>query len=405
MRLGVISLLTGLLVSTTVGAAEPGDWYLGVGAGKSRLDPDTSASSYSLADTTADGGKVFGGYYLSKRIALEGEYADLGEVTLSPTGHIDYRSYGVSGLYYLLREDTPGFSGWGVAARVGLSKLENSSDIPIRQQHNFTLHFGLSATVQVTRSWKLSIESVTYDEDAAMNSVSLIYQFGGRTSDEPKRQSASTSILTAGPADTDGDGIVNDRDNCPGTPPGSSVDALGCPRVLDDDGDGIANDLDRCPQTSPAISVDENGCDADTDRDGIVGDADLCPGSPQGIVIDRDGCAPFQALIRQLRFKPGSATLDPAGRRVLDKVAEQLDLFPHVKLEIQAHTDSQGDEKINQRLSQQRAEAVLVYLLNRRVDLSRLKATGFGSSRPVADNDTPEGRARNRRVELHERLN
>ena len=103
---------------------------------------------------------------------------------------------------------------------------------------------------------------------------------------------------------------------------------------------------------------------------------------------------------RKINFEPGSATLDSEARLILDDIAEILRECGPMPLEIAGHTDSQGRESMNLELSQQRAEAVLVELRNRRVLTSSFVAQGYGESRPIADNGTEEGREANRRIEF-----
>jgi len=114
---------------------------------------------------------------------------------------------------------------------------------------------------------------------------------------------------------------------------------------------------------------------------------------------DRDGNAVIRLL--GLRFPPGATTLDKTHSRLLDKVAEALGLFPAATARVEGHTDSEGGEDLNQRISEARAKAVAGYLVNKlKLSPEKLPAAGYGESRPIADNDTAEGRARNRRIEV-----
>ena len=99
-------------------------------------------------------------------------------------------------------------------------------------------------------------------------------------------------------------------------------------------------------------------------------------------------------------FDVGSATLRPSFRATLDKVATSMMQYPDSLIDVYGHTDSTGSDVFNQRLSEQRAATVMNYLISRGVPASRLRSQGFGESMPVASNDTTDGRARNRRVEI-----
>ena len=132
----------------------------------------------------------------------------------------------------------------------------------------------------------------------------------------------------------------------------------------------------------------------------VVYDEELDPTSD--IPTPEDCVARLNAVLsaRQISFEPGSATVDSEGLEIIERLAETLKDCQHVPMEIAGHTDSQGRESMNQRLSQERADAVLNALLARRVLTSNLSAMGYGETVPVADNDTEEGREANRRIEF-----
>lgn len=89
-------------------------------------------------------------------------------------------------------------------------------------------------------------------------------------------------------SDKDGDGVPDDRDKCPDTPPGTKVTVDGCP--IDADGDGVPDIKDKCPNTPKGVFVDENGCPVDTDKDGVPDFRDQCPDTPQGVSVNMFGC-------------------------------------------------------------------------------------------------------------------
>jgi len=100
-------------------------------------------------------------------------------------------------------------------------------------------------------------------------------------------------------------------------------------------------------------------------------------------------------------FDVDKASLKPASEKPLQEIVKLLRDYPDLKLELQGHTDNQGSADYNRDLSQRRAESVKAYLIAYGTDTSRLEAKGYGLSQPVASNDTEEGRAKNRRVELY----
>ncbi|MDJ0781055.1 MAG: OmpA family protein [Desulfosarcinaceae bacterium] len=208
--------------------------------------------------------------------------------------------------------------------------------------------------------------------------------------------------------DSDGDGVADAMDQCAGTPAGVMVDGNGCP--VDTDGDGVADYLDKCPDTPAGAAVDGNGCPVDTDGDGVADYLDKCPGTPAGMIVDAEGCpkatksakvtAAGTWLYEDIRFANGKADLAASSTPVLQEIATAMKANPEVRVEIQGHTDSRGSLAFNERLSQQRADAVRNYLIDQGIAPERMTARGYGPHRPIADNDTADGRAQNRRVEL-----
>lgn len=138
---------------------------------------------------------------------------------------------------------------------------------------------------------------------------------------------------------------------------------------------------------------------ADDDHDGVVNADDSCPGSPMGAKVDKDGCW----VLRGVNFDSNKATLTAASYGILDDVVEVLKQNPGVKLEVQGHTDSRGAAAHNQKLSGQRAKAVRDHLVESGIPAGQLTAKGYGESSPIASNETAEGRAENRRVEMSTR--
>lgn len=238
-------------------------------------------------------------------------------------------------------------------------------------------------------------------------------------------------FLETGPGtrDADGDGVPDDRDACPGTPAGETVDERGC--ALDGDGDGVPDDRDACPGTPAGAEVDDRGCPTDEDGDGVPDGLDRCPGTAEGTPVDERGCAveppepevepepepepeeeaegierelleEGRIVMRNVYFDVGSASLRPESRPALDEVAEVLLRHPSLRIEVQGHTDAVGPADVNRRLSMARAESVLRYMLERHPELERARfsVAGLGEERPIATNQTDEGRQLNRRVEF-----
>jgi outer membrane protein OmpA-like peptidoglycan-associated protein len=219
--------------------------------------------------------------------------------------------------------------------------------------------------------------------------------------------------------DTDGDGYPDVIDVCPenkedGVAPKPSD---GCPNMPDRDGDGIPDVVDKCPDNPEDMDGidDRDGCpEDDADTDGVPDAVDKCPKEPgQAVKEDptKNGCpyyirritgsAEIQ-ILKQVEFEFDRWTILPRSFPILDEVVRLLKANPEIKLvSIEGHTDNTGRTEYNQKLSQNRAYSVRLYLINRGVEAARLTSKGFGSSRPLADNATKEGQQRNRRVEFH----
>jgi OmpA-OmpF porin, OOP family len=212
------------------------------------------------------------------------------------------------------------------------------------------------------------------------------------------------------PSDADKDGVPDYTDLCPDTSPGIKVDDYGCP--FDSDGDGVPDYIDSCPDTPYEVDVDKYGCPVDDDRDGVPDYLDQCPGTLPGARVDEKGCEIVIAppptgvnldklvLSSETSFEFNSAQLKPAAFPELDKMLEQMKKYPMSRWRIEGHTDNVGSEDGNIKMSKMRAESVLNYFVSRGIPKGRFEVVGVGSKQPVADNATPEGRAKNRRVEI-----
>jgi outer membrane protein OmpA-like peptidoglycan-associated protein len=214
------------------------------------------------------------------------------------------------------------------------------------------------------------------------------------------------------PMDTDGDGVLDGIDQCADTPKGATVDATGCPR--DSDGDGVFDGLDQCANTPTGVKVDASGCPLDTDGDGVFDGLDKCPNTPAGAKVDAEGC-PIEITEREtemldtglirlqnIEFETGKADIAKESYATLDIVGQLLTRWPDLKIEIGGHTDSRGAAKMNQALSEQRAQAVKDYLTGHFPGLQGEQYTvkGYGESKPLVPNKGEVNMSKNRRVEF-----
>ena len=254
--------------------------------------------------------------------------------------------------------------------------------------------------------------------------------------------------------DSDHDGVPDNRDLCPNTPTGVQVDANGCP--LDYDGDGIPDYIDRCPRV-PGLAMYQgcptgtnnnnnfhNNSEPDSDNDGVPDSRDKCPNTPINTPVDVNGCPVVQqaatdpdsdgdgvpdrtdrcpntpgpasnrgcpeikeSIQKRLRFatrgiyfETDKAVIKQQSYSMLDEIVDILNQYPDYDIRLSGHTDNVGNDAYNLTLSQNRVDAVMQYLSEKGIRASRMEATGYGKTRPIATNNTAMGRALNRRVEI-----
>ncbi len=174
--------------------------------------------------------------------------------------------------------------------------------------------------------------------------------------------------------------------------------------VADGDNDGVPDSIDRCPGTPENTLVDQYGCTLDTDGDGVPDETDQCWDTPPNTEVDVTGCAipviPEIIELSGVNFRSNSDMLLDGANTSLNAAAQILLDNPALVVEVAGHTDDVGDENYNGSLSLARALTVRDYMVGLGVDPARITARGYGESEPVASNETADGRATNRRVEL-----
>jgi OmpA-OmpF porin, OOP family len=202
--------------------------------------------------------------------------------------------------------------------------------------------------------------------------------------------------------DRDGDGITDADDKCPDVP--GVARYQGCP-IPDTDKDGINDEVDKCP-TVPGIARYQGCPIPDTDGDGVNDEEDKCinekgPASNFGCpVISEEIIKRVNLAAKNVFFATASDKLLAQSNKRLNDVVTIMNENPSFKVQIDGHTDDQGKDEYNMDLSNRRAASVKAYLAGKGVADSRLSSTGYGETKPVADNKTAAGRAQNRRVEM-----
>jgi len=234
------------------------------------------------------------------------------------------------------------------------------------------------------------------------------------------REFVEIAAKTPEDPDTDGDGIVDSKDQCLLEPEDKDgyLDEDGCPDP-DNDADGIldANDHDKdgksCANSPEDFDgfQDDDGCpDPDNDGDTVLDVNDFCPNTPGFPGGDKPGCPKKNSTVivtqteikitQQIQFEFNKAVIRPVSFKILDEVVDVLKQNPKITLEVQGHTDNIGGAVYNLGLSDRRAGSVKTYLVQHGIDASRLTSKGYGLTRPLLPNTTEANRALNRRVQF-----
>tara|TARA_R110002072_G_scaffold22615_1_gene79318 strand:+ start:147871 stop:149259 length:1389 start_codon:yes stop_codon:yes gene_type:complete len=349
----------------------------------------------------------------------------------------DLTYYGVDGeIKYSFRDLINGPGGWfdpSLGVGGGYTWVDEIGFGTANALASVRFWIGENLAVNFQSTYKHAFED-DYGRKHFQHSAGVMFKFGGKDTDgdgifDQDDECPETPGLPEfnGCPDTDGDGIEDRNDACPNTP--GLAEFNGCP---DTDGDGIADPQDACPTVAGLASM--NGC-PDADGDGITDADDQCPneagpkannGCPYEDkdgdgVLDKDdecpdvpgtvannGCPEVTVeIIKQLNdysktilFDLGKSTIRQESYAVLQNIADIMKEYPSANFVIEGHTDSQGSDSLNQRLSNDRAASVRQYLTTIGMSGERLTSIGYGESRPIATNATKAGRQQNRRVEI-----
>jgi len=328
---------------------EVGCWYAGFGYGRSSLKPDRNQTSWRVTDSSDYGFDFYAGYSFGKHLFAELHYMSMGSAELSNLNpaitdllNVDYDSVGVSAGYWLNDRS----SQWNLFAKVGMAFLDTEESQYVEQDHGTQLTFGAGAQWRVDDHWMLRFTLDGIDKDARMASINIARFFGGS-----KRKPAAF----ANPAT-----LVQEK------PPAPKV-----PESPDQDGDGVVNEYDQCPKT------------------------------PANTAVDKAGCPLPQKITLNIQFATGSSEITSEYMKQIQEVAQVIKSYKNPRVIVEGHTDWVGKQKDNQPLSEARAKAVAEQLQALTgIDAEHIRAVGYGELKPVADNKTADGRKKNRRVEV-----
>lgn len=331
--------------------------YIGVGIGRSFLDPDSrDVSNTEIADDSQIGYQITLGLDINRWLSAELHATDLGDAELVDNSDISFRDFGLSALWYFTQNRAAyKREGLGFFGRAGLGYLSTSGggrpDLDNTEGLQALLGVGLEFSMR--QGLALRAEGVAYGQHASYLQLGLLYRFGGFSS-----WVANVPFI--------------DRD---------AVDS---------------QQLSAAKSANVARIVSAN----DTDGDGVLEANDSCPDTPETIAVGDNGCALFNGVIDGLTFLTDSAELSAGARVILQGVANSLLESPNARARVVAHTDNLGDASANMLLSRKRAFEVAKFLVESGIAKERLEARAFGELRPIDTNSTALGRQNNRRVEI-----
>lgn len=259
---------------------------------------------------------------------------------------------------------------------------------------------GIDKCAETPRGWPVNEAGCPKDSDA-----DSVPDGADKCAETPQ----GAIVRTDGcPLDSDGDTILDGIDRCPDTPKGALVDpadspTAGCPH--DTDQDGVVDGVDQCQPTPHGATVDDKGCPQDSDGDRVLDGLDPCPDTPKGAKIDKEGCPRVRLdkaepqILHNVKFVRG-IELWPGTEAWLQLLIDALNYWTDVTVEIGIYTDSTGSAQANRNIALRRAEVIKEWLVQHGVEPRRLVIKGYGAVNFIADNETEEGREKNRRVEV-----
>jgi len=465
-QLAYRTALIGLLLGVSgIAVATDDQWYMGIGGGISRLQPNPEQSGISVTEDYGQSATLFAGRDFDSRSSAQLQLYSLGESTFDDGTTASYVAGDASVLFRFYdsrdgrRNATFGASLYG---RFSFGFINRESSLAL--ENDAPVYFGAGAGVETyfTPNLGVRLEAMYHETDTASATFSLVTRFGG--SERPiglraaPTREAPSEVLTnpvqkpqarpvtapevmpipapmavpeslpellpellpeslpellpetyalpvpqTRPSPQALPAPLQPRQETPSTDlPESWTDEFADVEIMGDDRENTGAVPTQVPSPTPVPAPSATQFAADGDQDGVRDTLDQCPRSTRDYPVDATGCSSFSNIARLLIFDSGSASLTPPALTALDELALSLRQFPAARIELIAHTDSSGSAQDQSSLTRQRLRSLGTYLVGQGVSQDRLLLRSFGGTRPAFDNSTAQGRQRNNRIEIFE---
>ncbi|MFT3930317.1 MAG: OmpA family protein [Spongiibacteraceae bacterium] len=343
-KLALTAVVSSALVASAVVQADPGQFFLTPFVGVQKFD--SSVESDDVKDDTIWG--VGGEYQFSNHFGVELDYTrGMDDLDVEPGVTAEYDRLSLDGIYYFSPTGTGGKVVPYAKLGAGHSRYDydfagasddqaTHLDAGVGLRINFTDHFSLRPEIKYIHELDESLSHTAF-------TLGFGFAFGGASKPAPVAAAPAPAVVAPPPA------------------------------PVDSDGDGVYDDKDKCPNTARGLEVDADGCEFHLTK--------------------------TEEVRLEIKFANNKADITDDYVGEVERVAKFMKKYASANAEIAGHTDSTASDAYNQKLSQRRADAVKTMLVTRfGIDAARLTAVGYGESKPIASNDTAEGRAQNRRV-------
>ncbi|OUR90455.1 hypothetical protein A9Q81_18325 [Gammaproteobacteria bacterium 42_54_T18] len=364
-----------LLASSSVTFAGEGETTLNLGTGVMVFDDDRNLDNGTIGSIGLE-------YGFTENVAAEISFLQTSPDLDSGDGHVDVREIRLDGLYYFLSEGR-----WLPYAAMGAGTGKFSYDTGSFTENQVNLGGGIRFIANETLSLRVDLRGIYGDEDNdtdAALTVGMSWTFGDGNAIGAKRHaSAPTPVRQPAPVDKD---IVKEV----ALKPAEKIDTASIEPVIQ-------------PVVKTAEAIKSAIVAVDSDGDGVIDAKDQCPNTAKGVKVTGTGCkiktVTVETIELDIKFPTNSSDVRAEYMSELKKVSDFLNKHADLVVDIEGHSDSRGKASYNKWLSQRRATSVKAAIVNQfAIDAKRINAIGYGEEKPVASNDTVGGRQKNRRV-------